>query len=160
MFTGKKTGFAPHIGDYCVVLAGDTFYPAVIGDAGPTTKIGEASLKLCKQINGKANGEFRPVSDLRATYLIFPNSADEQRGPPDLRAWQAKCEVLLKELDDYTGTVFAWEPPLPPEPPAVATGTAGVPATGTAAVPATGTTAPAKPAANGSKPTAPIGSNL
>ena len=141
MFTGKKAGFTPRIGDFCLVLAGDTFYPAIVGDAGPTTKIGEASLKVCRQINPKANGEFRPMNDLKATYLIFPDSGDKEWGPPDLKVWQARCDVLLKELDDYRGKLFTWEAPATP---AVAAEVQAVPASGTAS--------PATPAANGKRP--------
>jgi hypothetical protein len=119
MFSGGKGGFTPHIGDFCVVLFEDVFYPAIIGDAGPTTKIGEASLRLCRQINGKANGEFRAVNDLKATYLVFPNSGDKEWGPPNLLAWQTRCDALLKELGDYGGKLFLWEQPPPPVPPVV-----------------------------------------
>jgi hypothetical protein len=119
MFSAKRNGFEPHIGDYCVVLVDDTFYPAIIGDAGPTTKIGEASLRICRQLNPKSNGEFRPVNDLKATYLIFPNSGDKNWGPPDLKTWYARCDSLLKEFDDYKGNLFQWAdttrpPALPP----------------------------------------------
>ena len=117
MFNGRRSGFTPHIGDYCGVLAGEIFYPAIIGDAGPTTKIGEASLRLCREINPKANGDMRAVNDLKVTYLVFPNSAEKEMGPPDLLLWQTRCDVLLKEFGDYRGKFFLWqEPPPPPSP--------------------------------------------
>jgi hypothetical protein len=122
MFTGKKGPFSPRMGDFCVILAGDTFYPAIIGDAGPTTKIGEASLRICKQISAKASGVNRAVSDLKVTYIVFPNTALKDWGPPDLKLWQARCDALLKELGEYGGDLFQWEEPVvaPPLPEAAA----------------------------------------
>jgi hypothetical protein len=120
MFSGRKSGFEPRIGDYCVVLVGEVLYPAIIGDAGPTAKIGEASLRLCKEVSARASGENRPINDLKATYLIFPSSGDKDWGPPDLKQWHARCDELMKEMGDYTGTLFEWEditrPPVPPTP--------------------------------------------
>ncbi len=119
MFGGRKNPHSPHIGDYCVVLAGDVFYPAIVGDSGPTTKIGEASLRLCREINPKANGDARAVNDLKVTYLVFPNTAEKEAGPPDLLLWQTRCDALLKEFGDYTGKFFMWQQPPPPAPPEV-----------------------------------------
>ena len=127
MFSGRRGGYAPHIGDYCVVLAGDVFYPAILGDAGPTTKIGEASLRLCREINPKANGDLRAVNDLKVTYFVFPGSAEKETGPPDLILWQTRCDVLLKELDNYSGKFLLWQQP-PPPPPAVVPGAVPTPA--------------------------------
>ena len=121
MFTIGKSAFEPHMGDYCVVLIGEVFYPAIVGDAGPKTIIGEASLRMCRQINARSNGETRPVNDLKATYLIFPNSGDKTWGPPDLKEWFVRCDALLREFDDYGGDLFSWEditkPPTPPATP-------------------------------------------
>jgi hypothetical protein len=118
MFSARKNGFAPRIGDYCVVLYGDIFYPAIIGDSGPTTKIGEASLRLCREINPRANGDLRAMNDLKVTYLVFPNTAEKEAGPPDLILWQTRCDALLKEFDDYAGKFFLWQQPPPPPVPA------------------------------------------
>ncbi|MEK0448603.1 MAG: hypothetical protein RL088_871 [Verrucomicrobiota bacterium] len=108
MFGRNRTGYVPTIGDYCVVIVGDTLYPAVIGDAGPTTKIGEASLRICREINERSNGGNRAVSDLKATYLVFTGTADKPWGPPDYAKWRARCDALLKEIGGYTGTLFDW----------------------------------------------------
>lgn len=121
VFGAGKGGFTPRIGDFCVVLFEDVFYPAIVGDAGPTTKMGEASLRLCRQINARANGEFRAVNDLKVTYIVFPGSGDKEWGPPNLLAWQTRCEVLLKELGNHTGKFFLWEQPPPPPPAATPT---------------------------------------
>lgn len=90
--------FGPAIGDYAVVIHGDKLYPAIAGDAGPTYKFGEASLRIAKEINPKASPYNRPESDLVVTYLIFPGSADETKGPPDLEKWHQKCSALLSEI--------------------------------------------------------------
>ena len=138
MFAGKKSGFAPHMGDYCVVLSGDVCYPAIIGDSGPSTKIGEASLRLCREINAKANGDVRAVNDLKATYIVFPGSAEKETAPPDLLLWQTRCEALLKELGEFRGKFFLWQqPPPPPPPPTPTPAPAPVPAVPVPAVPGT-----------------------
>ena len=99
-FLGREdeTDWAPAIGDYAVVVYGDELYPAIAGDAGPSWKFGEASLRIAKHLNENASPYNRPVSDLEVTYLIFPDSADEEKGPPDLEAWHAKCGELLADL--------------------------------------------------------------
>ena len=60
--------FAPHVGDFCVVIWKDELYPAIVGDIGPSVKIGEASLRIAKEINaslhrGKPAGE-QPEGDV------------------------------------------------------------------------------------------------
>ncbi len=94
----EENEFGPAIGDYAVVVHGDKLYPAIAGDAGPTYKFGEASLRIARQINPKASPYSRPESDLVVTYLIFPGSADETKGPPDLEKWHQKCSALMSEI--------------------------------------------------------------
>jgi len=116
------------MGDYCVVLAGDVFYPAIIGDAGPSTKIGEASMRICREINPASNGGLRAVNDLKVTYIVFPGTAEKEHAPPDLLLWQTRCDALLKELGEYRGKFFMWQQPPPPPPtPTPAPGTPGAP---------------------------------
>ena len=116
---GKKNPFSVSIGDYCVVAHGSVLYPAIVGDAGPAAKVGEGSLRICQQINAKANANFRPESDLKVTYLFFPGTA-EPADVPDLVKWRARCEKLLGEIGGYGGELFNWpdliKPPLPTVP--------------------------------------------
>ena len=37
-----------------VVVYEGKIYPSIVGDAGPSFKVGEASLRFCKQLNPKA----------------------------------------------------------------------------------------------------------
>ena len=99
-FLGRadETPFGPKIGDYAVVIHQDKFYPCIVGDAGPTYKAGEASLRIAKEINPKASPYSRPVSDLEVTYLVFPNSREEKNSPPNLEVWQNKCQEYLEKL--------------------------------------------------------------
>lgn len=90
--------FAPAIGDYAVVVHEDKLYPAIAGDAGPIFKFGEASLRLARALNEKASPYNRPVSDLAVTYLYFPGTAEEEKGPPDLDLWHQRCSTFLDEL--------------------------------------------------------------
>ena len=112
--------FAPNVGDFAVVAHGGKVYPAIVGDGGPTFKVGEASLRMAKEINPKSSPYSRPVSDLKVTYVVFPGSRDEKRGPPDYERWRQRCHELLQEIgglgDGYQ--LHVWHDLLPkPEPP-------------------------------------------
>ena len=61
------------LGDYALVVFGNSIYPALVGDVGPNDKVGEASLRIAKEINTLSTPYNRPVSDLKVTYLIFPD---------------------------------------------------------------------------------------
>ena len=100
--------FAPHVGDYCVVIVGDILYPAIIGDIGPSALVGEASTRIAREVNPLASAGVRAISPLKATYLFFPGTAEKPFGPPDLNHWYARADALLKELGGYNGKLFAW----------------------------------------------------
>lgn len=112
-----NTPFTPHLGDYCVVVYNDSLYPAIVGDVGPYYKMGEASLRLGKELNSKATAYIRPVSELKVTYLVFPGSADKPFDAPDLDKWRTRCCQLLGEIGGFQGDLHAWEdltkPPFP-----------------------------------------------
>lgn len=90
--------FAPKVGDYAVVISGEKLYPAIVGDGGPTFKVGEASLRMAREINPKASPYSRPVSDLTVSYLVFPGSREAEKGPPDYEKWRQKCHELIGEI--------------------------------------------------------------
>jgi hypothetical protein len=143
---GKSKGvFAPSVGDYCVVAYQKTLYPAIVGDVGPGNLIGEASLRICKEINAKSNSENRPVSDLKVTYLVFPGTA-EKYDTPDLAHWHDRCEKLLSEIGGHDCELFAWEDYTKPKPPpATPVPSTPAPATPAPTTPAPGSPAPATP---------------
>jgi len=85
-------------GDYAVVVFADAIYPVIVGDVGPNDKVGEASLRIAKEVNALSTAYNRPVSDLKVTYLIFPGTAEKPFGPPDLEKIHARCETLVKEI--------------------------------------------------------------
>ena len=100
----------PKVGDYAVVIHEDKMYPAILGDAGPSYKVGEASLRLCNEINHTGTPLARPVSGLEVTYLVFPGSADEKRAVPDLDRWHARCAELLAEIGvTNSAALHRWE---------------------------------------------------
>lgn len=86
---------APKVGDYAVVIHDGKVYPAIVGDGGPTFKVGEASLRMAKEINEKSSPYSRPVSDLTVTYLVFSGSREAEKGPPDYVVWREACHRLL-----------------------------------------------------------------
>jgi hypothetical protein len=98
LITATNDPFAPRVGDFAVVIHGDKLYPAIVGDGGPTFKVGEASLRMAREINPNATPYSRPVSDLTVTYLVFPNSRDAQRGPPDYAYIRQRCRELIDEI--------------------------------------------------------------
>ena len=107
---------APKVGDYVLVIFADAVYPAIVGDIGPNDKAGEASLRIAKQINALSTPYNRPVSDLKVTYLIFPETADKPFGPPDLDKIQARCQKLVDEIGGTTVPLHHWENIIPPPP--------------------------------------------
>ena len=98
LLTAANDPYAPRIGDFAVVIHDKKLYPAIVGDGGPTYKVGEASLRLAKEINPRATPYSRPESDLKVTYLVFPNSRDQERTAPDYEKWKKRCEELLGEI--------------------------------------------------------------
>jgi hypothetical protein len=114
MFARAKDG--PKVGDYAVVIFGDALYPALIGDIGPNDKVGEASLRIAKEINALATPYNRPVSDLKVSYLIFPGTAEPSFGPPDLDKIQARCQALIDEIGGSSAPLHHWENIIPPPP--------------------------------------------
>ena len=136
-----RNAWAPSIGDYAVVIHENMLLPAVVGDYGPTTKVGEASLRIARQLDPAASPYRRPVSDLKVTYLIFPDSADADRKAPDYAAWRLKCEDLIKKIGGLgTGaTLHEWEDRLTPKvviPPPPAAAAVAAPAPGSVPEPA------------------------
>jgi hypothetical protein len=101
------------VGDYAVVIYGDAIYPVIVGDVGPNDKVGEASLRIAKEINALATAYNRPVSDLKVSYIIFPGTADKPFGPPDLDKIHARCETLVKEIGGASVPLHRWENIIP-----------------------------------------------
>ena len=104
------------LGDYALVIFGNSIYPALVGDVGPNDKVGEASLRIAKEINTLSTPYNRPVSDLKVTYLIFPDTADKPFGPLDLEKLQARCDGLVKEIGGASVPLHHWENVIPPSP--------------------------------------------
>ena len=113
--------FAPKIGDYAVVIYGAKLYPAIVGDGGPTFKVGEASLRIARELNPKATPLSRPVSDLKGSYIIFTGTHEAEHGPPDYEKWRQKCHDLLGEIggvgEGYQ--LHLWQDLLPKPPPPI-----------------------------------------
>ena len=95
---GENADYRPVAGDYAVVIVDNQVYPAIVGDFGPRYKTGEASLRLCKTINKNAGINSRPVSDLKASYIIFPGTKEPENGPIDYERLNSRCRELLSEI--------------------------------------------------------------
>ncbi len=94
----RESPYGPNIGDYVVVIYGESIYPAIVGDAGPSFKVGEASLRMAKEINNLASSYHRPVSDVSVSYVVFPRSSAEKWSAPDYNFWRQECLRLLGEV--------------------------------------------------------------
>ena len=80
------------------MIFGGKVYPCIVGDGGPIFKVGEASLRMAKELNPKSSSYSRPVSDLAVSYVVFPGSREEKSEPPDYAKWRQKCSELLGEM--------------------------------------------------------------
>ena len=117
---GKSPG-QPAIGDYAVVIAHGKLYPAILGDLGPNSKIGEASLRLCRAIDADSGADKRPVSRPEVAYLVFPGTAEKPFSSPDYAHWAERCHSLWKELGgaqtadwhEWTSLEKPWPTPTP-----------------------------------------------
>jgi hypothetical protein len=103
----------PKVGDYALVIYGDKIYPAFVGDIGPTDKVGEAALRIAKEINATSTPYNRPVSDLKVTYLVFPGTGDTPWGPPDLEKIGMRCQALVDEIGGSSAPLHRWEDIIP-----------------------------------------------
>lgn len=95
---GKDDTYRPTPGDYAAVVVGKRVFPAIVGDFGPKFKTGEASLRLCKEVNPKAKVYARPVSDLGVSYIIFPGTKEPENGPINYDRLNSRVRELLQEV--------------------------------------------------------------
>jgi hypothetical protein len=150
--------FLPKLGDYVVVIYGDKLYPALLGDVGPSYKIGEGSLRLATQLDPRSNAYNRPASNLNVTYLVFPGTADPTPGPPDLKKMRERCETLLSDIGGTSGQLWEWTdifatPTPTPSPTPTASPTPSVTASPTPTGSASATTSPTPQATSSPSPT-------
>ncbi len=95
---GKDDTYRPVPGDYAAVVVGTRVFPAIVGDFGPKFKTGEASLRLSKAVNPKANVYARPVSNLGVSYIIFPGTKEPENGPINYERLNSRVRELLQEI--------------------------------------------------------------
>ena len=73
--------------------------------------MGEASLRIARELDPQAGPYRRPVSDLKVTYIIFPGSAERPFRQPDYTAWQKRCAEYLEKsgLTTASPPLHTWE---------------------------------------------------
>lgn len=99
----------PEIGDYAVVIAKNTLYPAIVGDKGPNYKMGEASLRICQEIDEASTADIRPIDHPTISYLIFTGTAEKPFSSPNYAHWSDRCHALWKEFGgSETATWHEW----------------------------------------------------
>ena len=93
----RESAWGPNVGDYVAVIHGKNVYPAIVGDGGPSFKIGEASLRMAKALNPNSTPYNAPVSGLGVTYVVFPRTSGTWKAP-DYSSWKTECAKLLDEI--------------------------------------------------------------
>lgn len=73
-------------------------------------------MRICREINPRTSGIQRAVSNIRVGYIVFPGSAEESAGPPDIERWNERCRELFAELGGNTDALHLWEDIVPPWP--------------------------------------------
>jgi Fungal chitosanase of glycosyl hydrolase group 75 len=114
-------------GDYALVVFGHAIYPVIVGDVGPNDKVGEASLRIARELNALSTAYNRPVSDLKVTYIIFPGTAEKPFGPPDFEKLHARSETLVKEIGGASVPLHKWENIIPSPTPSPSPSPSGMP---------------------------------
>lgn len=110
MLRDKASEFSPSFGDYAIVAHDGKFYPAILGDAGPSFKMGEASMRLCREIDPKTSAARRAASHLRVFYMVFPGSGkNDPPGPPDFNRWHERCAELFTQIGGDPALLHRWE---------------------------------------------------
>ena len=109
-WVNKSAAWGPMIGDYAAVIYKNKIYPAILGDAGPSDKVGEASLRIARAINPEASGRNRAVSDVTVTYLFFPKTRSPRKAP-DYAEWKQKVGELLEGIGGISdpNALHKWE---------------------------------------------------
>lgn len=146
MLRNPQGDYTPRLGDYAAVLFDGKIYPAILGDAGPSFKMGEASMRLCRAIEPRTSAARRAHSELRVTYLVFPGTA-EPAAPPDLNRWNQRVTELAEEIGLDSSKIHLWEDIVPawPTPTPEPTPT---PAPSISPLPTSATATPEPPLAN------------
>ena len=85
-------------GDYALVVYGDRVIPTMVAEAGPTYKIGEASLRMAWKINKEASGRQRAADAFSVSYVVFPGTRKASRSEPDLSEINQKVRSLVEEI--------------------------------------------------------------
>lgn len=117
MFRMEEGPFRVAVGDYALVIYDGVVYPAIVGDAGPSFKMGEASMRICQEIEPRTSAARRAVSNIRVQYVVFPGTSTlEGRVPPDLEVWNRRGRELWTELGGDPAAVKEWENIVPPWP--------------------------------------------
>ncbi|MCB1099600.1 MAG: hypothetical protein KDN22_28780 [Verrucomicrobiae bacterium] len=108
-WVNSSSAWGPMTGDFAAVVYRNRIYPAVLGDAGPADKAGEASLYIAKALNPRANGKNRAISDVSVSYFVFPKSG-VTKGEPDLKLWREHVLQLLDEIGGVSepAVVHTW----------------------------------------------------
>ena len=110
----RESPFGPNAGDYAAVIYEGKIYPAIVGDAGPNFKVGEASLRMAQTINKKATPNYRPVSSVGVTYLVFPRTSVKKWVEPDYAVWREKVSELIQEIGGLGEGIELYDWGIPP----------------------------------------------
>ena len=115
--SGTEHPFQPAFGNYAAVIHNGVVYPAIVGDAGPSHKMGEASMRICREIEPRTSAARRAVSDVRVHYVVFVGTGQEsERRPPQLEEWNDQVTSLWQEIGGQAEAIHRWADVIPPWP--------------------------------------------
>jgi len=101
--------WTPAAGNYAAAIYKDTIYPAILGDTGPESIVGEASLKIAQTLNPAASGRVRAINELSVSCPVFPGTR-ASGAEPDLALWRDEAFKLLGEIGGTSSSedLYTW----------------------------------------------------
>ena len=98
MLRDAKDPYSPKVGDYAVVIHGNKIFPCIVGDRGSDSRAGEGSIRLARELNPSWKSGSKAIPVPIVSYLVFPDSREENPTFPDYRFWEKRCLELLNEI--------------------------------------------------------------
>ena len=81
-----------------------------------TTCSARRASAIAQAVDPRATATRSPVDDLKITYLVFPGTAEQPFGPPDLGHIRQRCQELLNDIGGNKADLHEWTSLLPPPP--------------------------------------------
>jgi len=94
-----KSKLGAKLGDFAVVINGDSHSPAIFADVGPPGKIGEGSISLAKALGLPFDPKHSSTSS-GVIYLVFPGSGNGK--PRDINEIKSQANNLFSSFGGFS----------------------------------------------------------